>query len=217
MHLKIKFIRMRNILIAVILFTSCQAKQESIMYAFNGENIHQFDSSLSVNEFIQIIDSLECKGYVIVGNTNQKINTTNYQFIIKSKCDSPEVLKFEHTNGIKLPIYSCNGFRQNGINLCEDESLNIIKLENFYLNPNKRFDYPNNPNQATLKIVIDKSNNVTSIFEIVNQIKSLRDQINIPTLGNPIIFTIETSEQDSFELKPPTNSKKSKTEDNKRQ
>ena len=186
-----------------MILMSCNTKSDLSFLAIKGTEIYSFENSITINEFILKAESLKCDGYNIVAKSLKTVDTNNIDFIIKTKCKFPKQLKFVHPDGIQLPIYRCNGFRKYGINLCEDDDSNFKLLKEFYLNPNRRPDYPTQPKNATVKFVVDESFSLESITPLINRIKSMRNKISEERLTNqPFLLSIQTIKKDSVLIKP---------------
>ena len=113
-------------------------------------------------------------------------------------------MKIIHPDGISLPIYKCNGYRNYGIDLCEDEKLNINLIKEFYLNPKRRADFPINPKNATVKFIVNGSSTLESTVPMIEQVKSMRNKIGEVRLTKlPFLLSIQTIRKDSTLIKPP--------------
>jgi len=191
---------MRLILLIVILFISCKSKTDLIFYAIKDGDFLKIESSLTIDEFIKKSGSLDCQGYRIIGSTQEIKTIKRNEFIIFNSCPN----KIIDYDGIQLPIYSCNGFRKYGINLCDDCDLNIEQLSEFYLNPKRRADYPSKPNKAILKIIVDENRTAKSIFPIIKKLKTMRNQIGDNQLSElPLLFSLQTIQKDTIEIQLP--------------
>ena len=195
---------MRIIIFITIIFISCQTKTSISFYALKESKIQKLEKLITINEFIKITESLKCEGYQIVAKSSGLKEGDKYNFVIKTKCKFPKNITFVHPDGIELPVYRCNGIREYGVNLCEDESSNFKLIKEFYLNPKRRPDYPSMPKNATIKIVVAGDANVESIIPMMNEIKSMRDKIGEEKLSKePFLLSIQTINRDSILIKPP--------------
>jgi len=196
---------MNKLIFAIaLLFISCKSNNDMVFYATNGHNIFTIDNSVSVSRFINKVDSLKCEGFVIVSKSKEINDGSSNKFQMDAKCKFPDKIKFTHHDGIQLPIYNCNGFREYGINLCEEYNLNIKKLSEFYLNPQKRADYPRISKNAILKIVVDEKITFSAIIPTIKKLKYMRDQLDNESLRSiPFLFSLQTIQRDSILIKPP--------------
>lgn len=181
---------------AILLLIGCWPNSDIKFRALNDSSIYEFENSISVKEFIRKTDSLKCNGYRIVGNSE------DVNYLVFSKCKySNQKIDYD---GIQMPIYNCNGFRKYGINLCEDSTTNYNKLKEFYLNPQRREDYPTKPENAILKLVFEESMTIKSVIPTIKSVKSMRDHLQNRSLSNlPFIFSFETVQSDSMTTKFP--------------
>lgn len=183
---------------------SCNIKTEYSFLAIKDTDIYRFENSISVNEFKLKTDSLKCEGYNIVAKLREQQESNNDECIIKTICKFSKQIKFVHPDGIELPIYECNGFREYGINLCEDDSINFQLLRDFYLNPNQRPDYPSKPKNATVKLVVEETMSLEALVPLIMRIKSVRNKIGEEILTKePFLLSIETLRKDSILIRPP--------------
>jgi hypothetical protein len=195
---------MRTLLFITIVLTSCNTKTEYSFLAIKETDIYRFENSISVSEFKLKTDSLKCEGYNIVAKSREQQESNNDECIIKTICKFPKQIKFDHSDGIELPIYKCNGFRKYGINLCEDDNSNFQLLKDFYLNPNRRPDYPRNPKNATIKLVVEETMSLEALVPLITRIKSMRNKIGEGKFTKePFLLSIETLKKDSILIKPP--------------
>ena len=196
--------QMRIIIIITIISLSCKSKSKLSFLAIKDTEVYRFENSTTVNEFILKSGSLKCDGYNIVAKSIEDIEANMNVLIIKATCKFPKQIKLVHQDGIQLPIYKCNGFRKYGINLCGDENSNFELIKEFYLNPQRRPDFPTKPNNATVKFVVDESSTLESIVPMINRIKSIRDEIGKERLAKqPFLLSIQTLKNDSVSIRPP--------------
>lgn len=195
---------MRTLLFITIILTSCNTKTEYSFLAIKETDIYRFENAISVNEFKLRADSLKCEGYNIVAKSREQQESNNDECIIKTICKFPKQIKFVHPDGIELPIYECNGFRKYGISLCEDYNSNFQLLSDFYLNKNRRPDYPSKPKNATVKLVVAETMLLEALVPLILRIKSMRNKIGEEILTKePFLISIETLREDSIFIKPP--------------
>ena len=195
---------MRSLILITLVFITCQSKSKITFFAVNENKIQRFQNSMTVNEFIDQSRSWKCNGYNIVANTSDKLESKNFNIIIKSICKFSNQLQFIHYDGVELPIFSCNGYRSYGINLCDDQDSIYNMIEEFYLNPVNRPDYPSNPKNATVKFVVDGKSTLESLEPTINHVKLLRDRIGSEYLANqPFLINIQTIENDTFTFRAP--------------
>lgn len=190
---------MRVLLFITIILSSCNTKTDYTFYAQKGIDVHRFENSITVNEFIIEAESLKCEGYEILGTSTQIGDSNKDDLIIKSTCRFPKQIKIDHSDGIELPIYECDGFRTYGINLCEHEDSNLELLREFYLNPTRRLDYPYNPQYATVRLVVEETMSIEALVPLIKRIKSMRNKLGEEGLINePFLFSIQTLRKDSI-------------------
>ena len=190
---------MRSLILITLVFITCQSKSKITFFAVNENKIQRFQNSMTVTEFIDQSRSLKCDGYNIVANTTEKLESKNFNIIVKTICKFSNQLQFIHSDGIELPIYSCNGYRSYGINLCDDQDSIYNLIEEFYLNPIKRTDYPSNPKNATVKFVVDGNSTLESIEPTITHVKLLRDRIGSEYLTKqPFVIHIQSIENDTL-------------------
>jgi len=153
----------RLTLIIVLIIVSCKNETDLIFSAVK-ENISlNIEGNLAIDELIKKSNDLKCDDFRIVANSLQNIDLNKSEFVLFAKCPN----RIIHHDGIQMPIYECNGFRDHGINLCDDYMTNIEKLKEFYINPKKRTYYPSNPRRAIVKIIVDESQTLNSIIPLI--------------------------------------------------
>jgi len=190
---------MRFILLISIFFISCNSKTDLNFYAIKNGNSLKIESSLTIKEFIKKSDSLDCKGYRVIGSTQEIKDIKDNEFITFNSCPN----KIVCYDGIRLPIYYCNGFKKYGINLCDDYNLNIEQLREFYINPKGKSDYPSKPNKAILKVIVDEHSTVESIIPIIKKLKIMKNQIGNDQLSKlPLLFSFQTIQKDTIDFQP---------------
>ena len=191
---------MRLLLFIIIFFIACKVDSELSFSAINDNMVYNFENSTTINEFINKADSLKCDGYRIVDNS---VYIEEDKYVYVSRCKFPKEIKLIHYDGIELPIYYCDGFRKYGINLCENAAANFNKLEEFYLNSKSRENYPSNPKNATIKIVVAGSTTIEELIPTIKRVKSMRDKISNGKLSEfPFLFSLQSIQKDSIMIKP---------------
>lgn len=195
---------MQSLLFVTIILASCKTKPEYSFLAIKETDIYRFEKSISVNEFKLKTDSLKCEGYTIVAKSSKQQESNNDDCIIRAICKFPKQMRLVNRDGIELPIYECNGFRKYGINLCEDDNSNFQLLRDFYLNPNRRADYPSKPQNATIKLIVEETMSLEALLPLIIRIKSIRNKIGGEILTKePFLLSIQTLRNDSMLIKPP--------------
>ncbi len=185
---------MRLIFLVTLFFISCKPNPEISFIATKNNDVFEIENSLSIKQFLEIADSLACDGYKITGNTLD--SKEEYVQYWKPDCDKS---KISHYRQNELPVYACNGYREYGINLCENQKSNFNKMREFYLNPQKRFDFPLNPQTIRVKIVAEETETINSIIPSLIEIKSMRDKIDNGNLAYlPLLFRFENAWRDSL-------------------
>lgn len=192
------------LLCIIVVFLACKSEPNIAFFAIKESEIYKFENSISVNEFINKAESFKCEGYNIVAKSKSTLDTTQFDFVIKTNCKYSEDMSIVHPDGIELPVYKCHGFRKYGINLCQDENSNFELIKEFYLNPNQRADYPTKPKNATVTFVVDESCKIYSVIPMINKIKKMRNKIGDTRLmGEPFLLRMRTAKEDSILYKPP--------------
>ena len=189
---------MRNLLFLIPLFIACKSKPDLYYYAVKGDEIHTFENSMTIKEYIPDAELFAYSDYNLVAQSTRHSGSNHYDYKIEINCKFPRVMKTTHRDGILFPVYQCRRYRKYGMNLCQNPKSNFKKIKEFYLNPNRRNDYPYSSKNATIKFVVNESKTLGSISPMINQVKTMRDKISDPQLKDaPFLMSLLTTQRDS--------------------
>ena len=192
-----------NLKFAVLILTliSCQSESQIQFFAIKGDEIIKFSNLITIEEFSNRSNELVCSGFRIVVHDHTELNSQVENFRYFASCEN----KTSHQDAIQLPIYKCNGFRKYGINLCDKNNLNLETLSEFYLNPNRRPDYPSKPKNAILRIIVDEKGTIEDVYPILARVQNMIYKVKDEEIyTHPILFTLNTIQKDSILLRRQT-------------